>query len=141
MWIQWWCPLCDWGDQIWQYRQIYKCYISSKTIFWCEFNGDVCCVIKVTIYGNTNKYTSVVYHLELFFNVNSMVMSIVWSERPHMAIETKKFLKTLSRPRSRTKKFLNILLRPRFRTRKFLKYNVMYKIQDSIQVVACISIR
>jgi hypothetical protein len=34
-------------------------------------------VIGVTIYGNTGKYASVIYHLELFFNVNSMMMSVV----------------------------------------------------------------
>ena len=78
-------------------------YISSGTMFQCEFSNDVCFVIRV--------------------------------------IEKKKFLKILSRSRSGTKKCLNTLLRPRSRTRKFLKYNVMYKIQDSIQVVACISIR
>ena len=40
-------------------------------------NGGVCCMIGVTIYGNPDKYASVIYHLEPFFNVNSMVMSIV----------------------------------------------------------------
>ena len=125
MWIQWWCPLCDWGDQ---YCQIYKCYISSKTVFWCEFNGDVCCVIKVAIYGNTNKYTSVVYHLEPFFNVNSMVMSIVWLERPHMAIETKKFLKTLSRLRSKTRKLDNV--KAKIQDKEVSQYIVKAKIQD-----------
>ena len=88
MWIQWWCPLCDWSDHIWQYWQIYKCYISSKTVFQCEFNGDVRCVIGVTRYGNIAKYTSVIYHLKPFFDVNSMVMSVVWSKWPYMVIPT-----------------------------------------------------
>src|ERR1700683_5532140 len=96
--------LYDWSDYIWQSQQICKCYISSGTIFQCEFNGDVHCMIGVTIcgntissgtvfqcefngdvhcmmgvtiYGNTGKYASVIYHLEPFFDVNSMVMSIV----------------------------------------------------------------
>src|ERR1700691_6296778 len=55
-------------DHIWQYQQICRCYISSGTIFQWEFNGDVCCVIRVTIYGNTGKYAGVIYHLEPFFN-------------------------------------------------------------------------
>ena len=71
---------CGRSDHIWQYCQICKCYISSETVFRCEFIGYAHCVIGVTIYGNTNKYTSVIYHLEPFFDVNSMVMSIVWLE-------------------------------------------------------------
>ena len=47
MWIQWWCLLRDQSYHIWQYQQICKCYISSGTIFRCEFNGDVCFVIRV----------------------------------------------------------------------------------------------
>ena len=43
---------CGRSDHIWQYQQIYKCYISSGTIFRCEFNGDVHCVIRVTIPAN-----------------------------------------------------------------------------------------
>ena len=50
------------------------CFVIRLTIFG---DGDVCCMIGVTIYGNTSKYASVIYHLEPFFNVNSMVMSIV----------------------------------------------------------------
>ena len=34
-------------------------------------------VIGLTRYGNTGKYATVIYHLEPFFDVNSMVMSIV----------------------------------------------------------------
>ena len=37
MWIQWWCLLHDQSHHIWQYWQIYKCYISSGTVFRCEF--------------------------------------------------------------------------------------------------------
>ena len=77
-----WSPMESTGtlqglcDHIWQYQQICRCYISSGTIFQWEFNGAVHCVIGVTICGNTGKYASVIYHLEPFFNVNSMVMSI-----------------------------------------------------------------
>ena len=108
VWIQWWCLLRDWSHHIWQYQQIYKCYISSGTIFQCEFNGDAHCVIRVTIYGNTSEFANVIYHLEPLFNVNSTVMFVLWSEWPQMAIETKTFLKGI----------------------------VKAKIQDSIQVVA-----
>ena len=67
LYIIWNCfSMRDWSHHIWQYQQIYKCYISSRTVFQCEFNGDVHWVIRVTIYGNTDKYTSVIYHLEQF---------------------------------------------------------------------------
>ena len=42
-----------------------------------EFNGDVCFVIRVTIYGNRGKPISVIYVLDWFFDVNSMVMSVL----------------------------------------------------------------
>ena len=32
----------DQSDHIWQYGQIYKCYICSGVDSWCKFNGDVC---------------------------------------------------------------------------------------------------
>ena len=41
---------------------------------------DVHFVVRVTIYGNTSntgKFASGIYHLEPFFDVNSMVMSVV----------------------------------------------------------------
>jgi hypothetical protein len=38
-----------------QYQQTHKCYICSGVVFQCEFNGDVCIVIGVTIYSNTGK--------------------------------------------------------------------------------------
>ena len=46
------------------------------TVFQCEFNGDVHFVIGVTIYGNTSKCVSVIYVLDQFFDVSSMVMSV-----------------------------------------------------------------
>ena len=49
----------------------------SGVVFQCEFNGDVCFVIGVTIYGNSSKHISVLCVLEWFFDVNSMVMSIL----------------------------------------------------------------
>ena len=38
-------------------------------------NGDFGLVFRVTIYGKTGKHTSGMYHLELFFDLNLMVMS------------------------------------------------------------------
>ena len=54
-----------------------ECYTCSGPVFGCKFNGDVCLMIGVTIYGNIDKCVSVIYILELFFDVNSMVMSIL----------------------------------------------------------------
>jgi len=47
MWIQWWCPFCDWSDHIWQYQQMCECYTWSEPVFWCKFNSDVCLVIAI----------------------------------------------------------------------------------------------
>jgi hypothetical protein len=80
---------CDQSDHIWQYWQMCECYTCSGPVFRCEFNGDVCLVIGMTIYGNTNKCMSVIYVLELFFDVNSIVMFVLWSEWPFMAILAK----------------------------------------------------
>ena len=49
----------------------------------------------------------VIYHLEPCFNVNSVMMFVLWSEW-YMAIEKKKFLKILSRSRSKTRKLDNV---------------------------------
>ena len=65
---------------------MWECYTCSGPVFWCEFNGDVRFVIGVTIYGNTGKCGSVIHVLDQFFDVNSMVMSILWSEWPYMAM-------------------------------------------------------
>ena len=46
-------------------------------VFQCEFNGDVCFMIEVTIYGNTGKHISVIYGLEGFFDADLMVMSVL----------------------------------------------------------------
>ena len=83
-WIQWWCRFCHQSDHIWQVRQTHKCDTSSGTIFRCEFNGDVNFVIWVIIYGKSGKHTSVIHFQEPFFDVNSMVMSVLWSEWPYM---------------------------------------------------------
>jgi hypothetical protein len=85
MQIQWWCLFHDQSDHIWQDRQTYMYYTSSGMVFQCEFNNDVCFMIGVTIYGKTGKHTSVIHLLEQFFNVNSMVMFVSWSEWPYMA--------------------------------------------------------
>ena len=50
--------------------------------FQCEFNGDVGFVIGVTVYGRIGKHTRVIHHLELFFDMNLMVMSNWCSEWP-----------------------------------------------------------
>ena len=70
------CPFHDCSDHIWQVQQTHKCDTSSRTIFQCEFNGDVGFVIRVTIYGKSGKHTSVIHLWEPFFNVNSMVMLV-----------------------------------------------------------------
>ena len=87
MWIQW-CRFHDQSDHIWQVQQTHKCDTSSGTIFRREFNGDVSFVIQVTIYGKSGKHTSVIHFQEPFFDVNSMVMSVLWSEWPYMASPT-----------------------------------------------------
>ena len=84
-WIQWWCQFRDPSDHIWQVRQTHKCDTFSGTIFRREFNGDVSFVIRVTIYGKSGKHTSVIHFQEPFFDVNSTVMSVSWSEWPYMA--------------------------------------------------------
>ena len=48
-------------------------------------NGDFGLVFRVTIYGKTGKHTSGMHHLELFFDLNLMVMSDRCSEWPYMA--------------------------------------------------------
>ena len=53
--------------------------------FQREFNGDVSFVIRMTIYGKSGKHTSVIHLWEPFFDVNLMVMSVLWSEWPYMA--------------------------------------------------------
>jgi len=73
----------------WPYMAIletYKCYIWFRAVFWREFNGDVHFVIRMTICGNSGKHISVIYGSEQFFDVNSMVMSVLWSEWSYMAI-------------------------------------------------------
>ena len=79
------CPFHDRSDHIWQVRQTHKCDTSSGTIFRHEFNGDVGFMIRVTIYGKSSKPTSVIHLREPFFDMNSMVMSVSWSEWPYMA--------------------------------------------------------
>jgi hypothetical protein len=54
--------------------------MSWSDFFKCEFDGDVCFVIRVTIYGNTGKHISVIYVLEQFFDANSMVMAVLGLE-------------------------------------------------------------
>ena len=83
---EWWCLFGDQSDHIWQYQEMWECYTCSGPVFWCEFNGNVCLVIRVTIYGNTGKCGSVIHVLDRFFDVNSMAMSVSWSEWPYMAI-------------------------------------------------------
>ena len=84
MWIQWWCRFRDQSNHIWQVQQTYKCDTSSGTIFQSEFNGDVGFIIRVTIYGKSSKYTSMIHFQEPFFNVNLTVMSVLQSEWPYM---------------------------------------------------------
>ena len=68
------CLPHDWSDHIWQDWSTHKCYISSGVIFHYEFDGDVWLVFGVTIYGKTSKHTSVIYHLEPFFDTNLIAM-------------------------------------------------------------------
>ena len=84
IWIQWWCAIGVWSDHIWQYQQTHQCYTSSGAIFQYKFDGDVWLVFGMTIYGKTGKYTSVIHHPELFFDMNSMVMLDWCLEWPYM---------------------------------------------------------
>ncbi len=102
----------SWSDQPYKViSQICTYYTYSGPIFQYEFNGDVCFMIGLTIYGNlssmhilytfwiyfsmqiwwwclfhdrTNhiwwflKYAYIIHILDLFFNMNSMVMSVSW---------------------------------------------------------------
>ena len=45
--------------------------------FLSEFDGDVCFVIRVTIYGNTSKHTRVIYVLEQFFKYGFDVCFVI----------------------------------------------------------------
>ena len=69
------CQPHDRSDHIWQDWQTHKCYTSSGAVFRYEFDGDVRLVFRVTMYGKTSKHTSVIHHLEPFFDTNLMVMS------------------------------------------------------------------
>ena len=84
-WVMSVCPFHDCSDHIWQVQQTHKCDTFLRTIFQCEFNGDVSFVIRMTIYGKSGKHTSVIHLWEPFFDVNLMVMSVLWSEWPYMA--------------------------------------------------------
>ena len=61
-----------------------NCHMHSKCVFngWCLF---VHFMIVVSIDGKSSKHTSVMHLWEPFFNTNSMVMLVLWSERPYMA--------------------------------------------------------
>ena len=56
MWIQWWCQFHHQSDHIWQVQRTHKCDTFLGTIFWCEFNGDVGFIIRVTICGKSGKH-------------------------------------------------------------------------------------
>ena len=124
------CPFCD-GVTIYGNTDKYTSVIYHLELF-SGVNSMVMSIVHsdhIYAYGNPSKYASVMYHLKLFFNVKPIVMFVLWSEWPHIAIETKKFLKTLSRLRSKTRKLDNV--KAKSRTKKFLKYNIMAKIQDN----------
>jgi len=51
--------------------------ISVIYVLEWNFNGSVHFVIGVTTYGNTRKHIIVIYVLVWFFDVNSVVMSVL----------------------------------------------------------------
>ena len=53
------------------------CYICPGPVFRCEFNGNVCFMIRLTKYGNFPKYGSVYMFQALFFKENSTVTVIM----------------------------------------------------------------
>jgi len=56
----------------------YTCKVTELVgCFQCEFNGDVCFMIRVTIYGKSSKQIRVIHFLEPFLDMNSMVMFVL----------------------------------------------------------------